>query len=88
MNDRTDSTAVLAAAKAYARASAYRAVHGMIPEWDGDADNANWERATLSVRKDCLAMAQAILIAAEFPQRQAAAAARAIAILDRESNQP
>jgi hypothetical protein len=33
----------LAGAKFYARASAQRAVNGIIPNWDGEADDANWQ---------------------------------------------
>lgn len=79
----TSSPAVLAGAKFYARASAHRAVHGAIPEWDNGADEANWERTRQSVRRGCIDMVRGILVAAEFPQRQSDAGDRAVSILDR-----
>jgi hypothetical protein len=74
---------ILAGAKFYARASAHRAVHGVAPNWDGDADDANWERTPKRIRDECLDMVRGIEIAACFERRRAAAAVRAQAIVRR-----
>lgn len=73
---------VLAGAKFYARASALRAVNGVIPDWDDQADGVNWDRTRPDVRKACLDMVRGIIVACEYRQREAEAAKRAKSILD------
>lgn len=60
---------ILAGAKFYARAYLIRAVHGVIPNWDDEADNAEWERTPLDRREEMLDMVRGIIIAAEFKRR-------------------
>jgi hypothetical protein len=52
---------ILAGAMFYARASAYRAVHGEIPSRDPDADKANWQRTRSSVQREMLEMVRGIV---------------------------
>lgn len=73
---------ILAGAKFYARASAQRAVNGVIPQWDDKADEANWSRTLAGVRAGCLDMVRGIVVACEFRDRQDAAFGRAKAALD------
>lgn len=73
---------ILAGAKFYARASAQRAVNGIIPNWDDKADEANWRRTRQSVRDGMLDMVRGIVVACEFKQHQGAAWKRAKAMLD------
>jgi hypothetical protein len=61
---------VLAGAKFYARAAAQRAVHGVIPNWDDEADEANWQRTRPDVREGCLGMVRGIVTACEFERRK------------------
>jgi len=56
---------LLAGAKFYARASALRAVHGVIPERNAEADEAVWKRTRVDVREGCIAMVSGILAACE-----------------------
>jgi hypothetical protein len=56
---------ILAGAKFYARAAAFRAVHGVIPERNTEADNANWKRTRVDVRDGCIEMVRGILAACE-----------------------
>jgi hypothetical protein len=56
---------LLAGAKFYARASAFRAVHGVIPERNTEADEANWNRTRVDVRDGCIDMVRGILAACE-----------------------
>ncbi len=74
---------MLAGAKFYARASAVRAVHGQIPDWDDKADEANWQRTRQDIRNGCLDMVRGIAVAAFFETRQDLAFARAQQILGR-----
>ncbi len=75
---------VLAGAKFYARASAQRAVDGLIPNWDDEADEANWERTRPDVREGCLAMVRGIVVACEFKRGQERAFERAMKIVARQ----
>ena len=75
---------ILAGAKFYARASAERAVHGRIPDWDDEADEANWQRTRQSIRDECLDMVRGIAVAAFFETQQDLAFARALQILGRQ----
>ena len=77
---------ILAGAKFYARASATRAVHGVLPAWDEQADEANWQKTRPDIRKDCLGMVMGIVVACEYQRRLASAFERAKEILDR--NEP
>lgn len=72
---------VLAGAKFYARASATRAIYGAIPQWDLDADEENWRKTRFRIQEEMIEMVTAILVAAEYPAREAAAAERAIEII-------
>jgi len=77
-----DDSYILAGAKFYARAVATRAVSGVIPEWDDEADDANWRRTRPDVRSGCLDMVRGIVAAAGFrlaqaPTGRASAARRA-----------
>jgi len=72
-----DDRDILAGAKFYARAAATRAVSGVIPEWDDEADNANWRRTRPDVRAGCLDMVRGIVAAAGFRLAQEAAGKRA-----------
>lgn len=64
---------VLAGAKFYARASAQRAVYGVIPNWDDEADEANWQRTRQEIREGCLDMVRGIVVACEFERHKDAA---------------
>ena len=64
--ETTDAAGILAAAKFYARASSYRAVHGIIPKHDEKADGINWQRTPQSIQGDCLGMVRAILTTSIF----------------------
>lgn len=76
---------ILAGAKFYARASAHRAVHGILPAWDDEADEVNWQRTRPDIRKDCLGMVLGIVVACEFDRRKDAAFKRAKAMIDRRA---
>jgi hypothetical protein len=56
---------ILASAKFYARAAAFRAVHGVIPERNAEADNANWKKTRTDIREGCIGMVRGILAACE-----------------------
>jgi len=56
---------ILAGAKFYARAATFRAIHGVIPERNADADNANWKRTRTDIRDGCIEMVRGILAACE-----------------------
>ena len=49
-----------AAAKFYARASAYRAIYGFIPEPDHEADEAGWQKMAKSLQNEMVVMIKAI----------------------------
>lgn len=77
---------VLAGAKFYSRAYIWRAVHGIIPSnWDNRIDEDAWASTPLDRREQMIEMVRGIIVACEFKKRQAAAADRAIAILDTAS---
>ena len=71
-----DDSYILAGAKFYVRAVATRAVSGVIPEWDDEADDANWRRTRPDVRSGCLDMVRGIVAAAGFRLAQEAVGKR------------
>lgn len=73
---------ILAGAKFYARAYLSRAICGVIPGWDCDADEKVWLETPEERRDEYLDMVRGIAVAAFFETRQELAAARAIKILD------
>jgi hypothetical protein len=75
---------ILAGAKFYARAYLSRAVCGVIPEWDNDADEKVWATTPQERRDEYLDMVRGIAVAAFFETRQELAASRAIKILAEE----
>lgn len=79
---------VLAGAKFYARAYLSRAVCGVIPAWDADADEKVWQDTPQERREEYLDMVRGIAVAAFFEAHKTRAAARAIKILERRTPPP
>jgi hypothetical protein len=73
---------VLAGAKFYARASAQRAVNGVIPNWDDEADEANWLGTRPDVHEGMLDMVRGIIVACENKRHEEASWQRAKVMLD------
>jgi hypothetical protein len=64
---------VLGGAKYYARASAWRAVHGTIPGPDLAADEAHWASTRPSIRAEMIELVKGIITACETQETESAA---------------
>ena len=62
-DDEVIDAEILTCAKYYARASAVRAVYGVIPDCDPKADQANWTKTLPGIRTSCVAMVKGIFAA-------------------------